>query len=304
MVDPQPSRILPAILIVLVLVAAAVAVGLVTVYSHPTPTAPLRTVQIGDNVTVNYTGTFGSGPQQGHVFDTSIYAVATNNLSYPKSLEYTPRGAVSQYSPLPVHVGPNAPSGGYPIGSLTFQSVVTGFWQGLVGVPVGVAHTITVPPNLGYGPLDPACLVSQPLSLAVPAVIQVPAGNFSKDYPNVSAAPGTEFLGAPFAWPMVVLNVNASAVTLENLPSIGDTVRQYGLPYVVTAINASTVTVTSQLTTGDAGLVLGHGSGTVCGSTKFIVSAVDPASGTFTANFNSEVVGATLVFTVTVVQFY
>jgi FKBP-type peptidyl-prolyl cis-trans isomerase 2 len=303
MAERKPSRIVPTILIVIVIVVAGIGAALLYHFEVPRSTGAVETVQVGSNVTVNYIGSFAVGPQSGRVFDTSILTVATNNLSYPKALGFTWRGADSDYTPLPVAIGPNIPSGGYTIGNLTFGGVVTGFWQGLLGLPVGKARVITVPPSEGYGNLDPACLVTQPLSFSVPTVATVPASNFSTEYPNVTASAGTEFAAAPYNWTAVVLNVNATAITVENVPSAGEAVTYDGLPYVVTSVSASTIVLTSTLTAASAGLVKGLSSA-ICGATVFIVSAVNPAAGTFTWNYNNEVVGATLQFTVTVVSFY
>ena len=50
----------------------------------------------------------------------------------------------------------------------------------------------------------------------------------------------------------------------------------------------------------------GHTSGTggLCGRTQFLVNSVDLASGTLVENFNPEVQGQTLDFTVTVVDIF
>ena len=81
MVEKQPSRIVLAILIVVVIAAAGVGAALVYEFNKPKSAASILVVREGDNVTVNYIGEFGSGPQTGRVFDTSIYAVGVNNAS-------------------------------------------------------------------------------------------------------------------------------------------------------------------------------------------------------------------------------
>ncbi len=304
MAEKRPSRLLPVLLVVVVVIVAGVGAGVLYVVTHPKPAAALQTVQVGDNVTVNYIGAFGSGPQNGKVFDTSLYPVAVNNQTYPKSLEFAMRSPISEYTPLGVYVGPNAPSGGYSIDNVTFGGVVTGFWQGLLGLPVNQTRTITVPPSLGYGPLVASCLVTMPLSISVPVVSVVPAGNFSTLYPNVSKSVGTEFLSPPYNWSAVVLSVNGTAVVIENLPTVGEAVLANGLSAVVSAISRSTITVSISLTASDAGLVLGRSSASVCSANQFIVQSVNAAGGTFVANYNHEVVGQTLTFTVTIVRFY
>ena len=301
----RPSLLLPILLVVVVLVAAGVGTGLLYEHNNVRSTTPIRVVQVGDNVTVNYIGYFGSGPQVGRVFDTSIYSVATNNLTWPKSLEFSYRGSEAAYSPLPVHVGPSAPSGGYTVGGLTFSSVVPGFWQGLLGLPVNTSQTVSVPPDLGYGSGNPGCLVLRPLTTTVPVTVTVPPANFTKSYPGTNATPGVVFVDPTYGWNDLILSANASAVVVENLPTVGWTVPGTGWPVVVTAVTTTTITVTNRLTLSDQGVVLGQGTApSGCSGPKYIVSAVDPAAGTYTQDFNPEVDGQTLVFVVSVYEFY
>lgn len=305
MVEKQPSRIVLAILVVIVIAIAGAGAALVYEFNKPKSASPILTVQVGDNVTVNYIGEFGSGPQTGRVFDSSLYAVAINNASYPKSLEYHPRGVAANYTPLPVHVGATAPSGGYSFGGLTFGTVVTGFWQGLLGLPGNKSRTIVVPPDLGYGALNQSCLVTAPLAFVVPEIATVPASEFSSTFPGVSMTVGTVFADPTYGWNDSVFSVNASTVTIQALAPLGSTAHPYGLPFVVAALNSTAISLVSQMTPASAGLVAGHVSGSgVCSSTTFIVSAVNTAAGTYTENFNTEVTGATLDFVVTVVNIY
>ena len=304
MAEPRPSLAQPIVLIEIVLVAAGVGGGLLFEYNHPKPIAPPRTVQVGDNVTVNYIGLFASGPQTGRTFDTSIYSVAVNNVSYPKSLEFSMRGSPGAYAPLPVYVGPSTPSGGYSLDGLTFSSVVTGFWQGLLGLPVNQTRTITFPASEGYGPTDPACLVVRPLTVEVPVLIAVPPQDFSTAYPGANATPGVEFPDPAYGWTDLVLSANATAVVVENLPSVGWAVPGSSWPEVVTAATTGTITVTNELTSANAGRVAGHSATQVCSSSQYIVSSVDVQNGTYTEDFNHEVVGQSLTFVVTVYRIY
>src|SRR5579863_8661292 len=90
----------PAIVLIVVAVVAGGA-GSAALYFHnkvTVPPGPL-TVSVGDNVTVNYIGIFGSGPDAGRVFDTSLYSVSTNGAAYPKSLEFSARANAANYTP-------------------------------------------------------------------------------------------------------------------------------------------------------------------------------------------------------------
>ena len=308
MAEARRSIFVPILLIAVVLVAAGVGTAFLYEFNHPKTASPLRTVVVGDNVTVNYIGSFGTGPQIGRVFDTSEYSVSVNNASYPKSLEYSHYGSPSEFTPLAVHVGPSTTPGGYSLDGLTFGTVVTGFWQGLLGLPANHSAQISIPPSLGYGAADPGCFVTKPLVLTVPVLLALTSAQFASVYPSVNATAGTEFADTTYGWTDLVLSANASAVVVENLPSLGWSVPGKSWPVVVTAVNSTTITVTNQLTVADAGAVAGVSSAVVCNSESsrgnFIVSAVNPTNGTYTEDFNPEVAGQTLVFQVTVVQFY
>lgn len=302
MVTQKPSRILFVVLVVVIIAAAGAGAAILYEFNKPKSPGPILTVQQGDNVTVNYIGQFGSGPQVERVFDTSFYSIAINNASYPKSLEFTMRSSASAYTPLPVHVGPTAPSGGYSVGNVSFGTVVTGFWQGLIGLPGNKSTVLVLPPNLAYGPLNQSCLVTEPLVFSVPVLTFVSVQAFSTLYPNATARQGAQFTDPTYGWNDSVFAVNATSVTVQASPTLGEKSSPNGLPFAVTALNTTSITLSSLLTPANAGLVLGHSSSSLCGNTNFIVSAVNLGNGTLTENFNNEVVGATLKFTVTVVN--
>lgn len=306
---------LPAIvMIVLVAVAGVGVVGYVYFTHGPKSNPSVTTVQYGENVTVNYIGIMGSGPEQGKVFDTSFYSVATNNATYPKTLTFSLRESAKNYTPLGVHVAASTPQAGYSVGNLTFVGVVTGFWQGLVGMEANTTRTLVLPPSQAYGPLNPACLATEPLTYTLPAVSTLSLATFTAQYPGQTPTQGIEFPDPHYGWPVLVLNVNSSFATVENLPTVGWTSSPAGWPVEVTALSATTngsgtITLTNELTPADAGLTVGHaitGSG-LCNPPsggRFIVSAVNVASGTYTENYNSEVTGQTLIFIVTVTAIF
>lgn len=304
MVEPRPSPAL-TILVAILVVAAGIG-GIAYLYyevNHHSPASPGLTVQLGDNVTVDYTGLFAQGPQQGRVFDSSVYSVGINNASWPKSLQFNYRGALpSDYSPLAVHVGP---TGSYTSGGLTFAPVVTGFWQGLIGLPGNKTHYITIPPSLGYSFVNSSCFITRNLTTTYPVVVTLTPTAFSSLFSKVAPVAGTRFTDPAYGWPDVILSVNASSVTYENLPSLGMISNPSGWPVVVTSLSATTITLTNQLSPAQAGLVLGHASGNgVCSSTKFTISQVNLGAGTYVEDFNPEVNGQTLIFIVSVVDIF
>ncbi len=309
------SQTLLIVLVAIVLIGAGIAAGAVYYLEKGPSPASVLTVQVGNNVTVNYIGVYGSGPEQGKVFDTSLYSVAVNNIAFPKALTYSVRGlSPANYSPLDVHVAGDTPSAGYSEGSYKFIGVVTGFWLGLVGLPGNVSKQVVIPPDLGYGPSNPACIATEPLVYSIPMVKTLTSAQFSASYPGEVASTGSEFPDPHFTWPVLVLSSNSSFVTVENLPSIGWTASPSGWPVVVTNVSATpngtgVITLENQLSPTQAGHLLGQdyqGTGP-CSSQangKFIVTAVDLATGTYSENFNQEVQGETLIFTVTVIDIF
>ena len=309
------SPILLIVLVAVVLVGAGIAAGVVYYKESPPAAATPLTVQVGDNVTVNYIGVYGSGPEQGKVFDTSLYSVAVNQIAFPKSLTYTPRGpSPSNYTPLDVHVAGDTPSAGYTLGSYTFIGVVAGFWLGLVGLPGNVSKQLIIPPDLGYGPSNPACIATEPLTYSLPMVTTLTSTQFSSDYPGQVASTGAQFPDPHYAWPVLVLSSNSSYVTVENLPSIGWTASPSGWPVEVTNVSATAngtglITLQNQLGPSQSGHLLGTdyaGTGPCSSQSngKFIVTNIDLATGTYQEDYNQEVQGETLIFTVTVIDIF
>ncbi len=311
----KPPSLTPLIAVIVVIVVGA-GIGSGVLYYHFQPAAApgVLTVAVGDNVTVNYIGIFGSGPEQGKVFDTSIYSVATDSIAYPKSLQFHMRSSAANYTPLAVHVGTDAPSGGYSLGGQSYITVVTGFWQGLVGLTGNATRTLAVPPDLGYGPTDPACVAVRPLSFTVPVVQTMSGTAFSKSFPGVTAVTGSTFPQPSYGWPVVILSTNASFVTIENAPTLGWSSSPAGWPMVVTGIGSTAngtgaITLTNELYPSQAGHLqgkdyLGNGPCTSQSGGAFIVTAVDLGNATYTENFNPEVQGQTLIFIVSIVDIY
>jgi hypothetical protein len=300
MADTGPSRTL-VLALVLIVIAAAVSGGFVVNYLlEPKPVAGQLTVQVGDNVTVNYIGLLGSGPQQGKVFDTSLRSVYQNNATWPKALTYQPHPT---WAPLPVHIGP---SGTYTIGGQNFTPVVTGFWQGLVGATGNSSRVITIPWQLGYGPQDPSCFRTVPLGFTIPALVTVSPTQFTADYPNQTALLGTSFPDPTYGWTDYVLSVNTSAVTVQSLPRVGYTAHPYGWNITVTNISGVTISLENDISVANYGNILGRvTSAETCGATQFIVTSVNPQNATFTEYWGSSYLqqaGETMVFVVTPVN--
>jgi hypothetical protein len=306
----EPSLIPLIVLVVLILVGAGAAAGYVYEKNQTAAPSGPTLVAVGDNVTVTYIGVLASGPEEGKVFDTSVYGVATNNATWPKALQFGFRGGPSTYTQLGVHVG-SLNASNVTLDNYSFVQVVTGFWEGLVGIPTNVTHTIVVPTALGY-PAYP-CNVVQPLQIQVPVVQTLPGTEFQKLYPGTTATTGATFADPHYGWSVLILSANASSVTIENLAQVGAVSHPNGWGVTVesiasTANGSGTITLGNDLTQSDAGKIQGTSTtGIACGpstSTRYIISDVNETAGTYTEDYNQEVGGQTLIFLVKVINLF
>jgi len=123
-----------------------------------------KVVKVGDNVSVDYIG----HTTDGKVFDTSIENVAKQNNMYDPQ-----RG----YQPLNFTVGKG--------------QIIKGFDDGIIGMKVGDKKTLTISPELGYGPIDPKKIKAFPIVESIPVMtttskfLEIPAGQFNSSFgPN------------------------------------------------------------------------------------------------------------------------
>jgi peptidylprolyl isomerase len=106
-----------------------------------------KPVKTGDNVSVDYTGSY----ENGKVFDTSIESVAKAN-------ELPPRDS---YGPLKFRVG-QKPS-----------AVIVGFDKGVIGMKKGQTKTLRIPPEEAY-PINPGMIQVSPIIFDIPATMTIP----------------------------------------------------------------------------------------------------------------------------------
>jgi len=271
------------IVLLALVVAVAVVVGAYYVVFTPAPLTTPQTAQLGDTVYVDYVGYFQN---DNLVFDTSIQSVALDNVTYPKAYTFAFR---SSYTPLSFAIG----SG----------SVVTGFDQGVRGLAVGQTTTIAVPPDQGYGAADPNLIHVHNLTETVPVRVTMNETDFSTLYgqPAVSA---TNVSDPVYGWSATVSILNG-LVTVTNSPYPGEVVHAYG------AWDATVLTIDDAANNGTGLITIQNhldpsqvdkiGAKAPSGQT-FYLSAVDLAAGTYTLNFNKQVVGRTLVFQITLTR--
>lgn len=294
MAQKEPSW-WPVVLVSIIVVAASVgsAYALYAIVNKPAPAPSVLTVQEGDNVTVNYIGIFGTGFDQGKVFDTSYLSVAQDNATYPKALSFQFRGA-SGYTPLKAHVGPTTQG--------SYTSVVTGFWHAMLGVRANQTVTAMLPPSLAYGNADPSKIQTFPLIDTLPLVQTYTLANFGKAYAGISAQTGAVFTDPHYQWQDEILNQNSTSVVVEYLPQVGQIVTPYGWPVLVTEVSSTasgtgSVTIENELTSQSVGLFKGTDW---ANGQPFFLSGVNTQAGTYTLDYNQQVVGNTLIFQISV----
>jgi len=274
-------------LVALVIVGAVLAGTYSTLFGYHGPTSPpaLDVAESGDAVQLDYIGYFDDG----RVFDTSVWDVATDNATYAKSPGFSIRTR-AQYAPLDFFV-----DGG---------TVIQGFNNAALGMRVGQSRTVNVPPDQGYGLGDPALRRTRDLVEEIPLTAQLSLSDFASLY-LTEAAPlsGSSLPNPIWGWNVTVL-VSGDLVTVRQAPVPGSVVRPYGrwearVELVDDAADAGVGVVrVRHLLTADAGGALGaseYGS-------KFVIRSVDEAAGTWLQDFNSETTGVPLNFQVTLVS--
>ena len=243
-------------------------------------------VAVGQTITVDYIGMLTDG----RIFDTSNYTIASDDAKYPKSLSFTLRSE-SSYTPLSFTVG-----GG---------QMISGFDNAVVGMRVGQTRTVTIPPEEAYGAMDESKLVSFDLVETVPLVETYNHSSFWSEY-GVSPASGLTVSDPFYGWPVTVLecNVQTDRVTVKNVPTLNAEYHIYGegnsgWDVLVSNMDSNTdrITIEHQLNDADSGMIKGTD-----GSRTFFVIQVDTAGGTAVRNYNTELLGKTLVFIITVVS--
>lgn len=243
-------------------------------------------VAVGQTIKVNYIGKL----LDGRVFDTSLLNVANDDAAYPKSLSFTKRSN-SSYTPLSFEVGAG--------------KMISGFDAAVVGMKVGETKTVTLTPDEAYGEMDPAKLVTFQLTETVPLLMTFTASSFKAEY-GVNAVQGLTVYDPLYGWEATVYEYDAQAdrVTVKNVPTINSLYHIYGTgdagwDVKVTGIDSNTnlITIEHQLDDGDSDMIKGTD-----GTSTFFVIDVDEANGTAVRNYNTELLGKSLVFTITIVS--
>ncbi len=265
------------------IVAVAVVVGAYYVVFSPQPITAPQTAQQGDTVYIDYVGSFAS---DNLVFDTSLQSVAADNITYPKAYTFAWRAS---WQNLQFTIGDG--------------SVIKGFDDGVRGLAQGQTTTVSIPQDLGYGAANPALIFVHNLVETVPVRQTMNASAFQTYY-GQAAVSATNVSDPVYGWSVTVSILNGQVV-VTNSPYPGEAIRPYGawaatVLSIDDAANNGTglITIQSHL---DPTMVDKIGAKAPNGQT-FYLSAVDLNAGTYTLNFNKQVVGRTLVFQITLVR--
>jgi FKBP-type peptidyl-prolyl cis-trans isomerase 2 len=287
-----------ALLIVLIalLMLSASSVVILAVQGNQVAQPPTsKTVQVGDTVDVNYIGKLADG----RVFDTSLYDVAINNALYPKSVSFALRPQAN-YTTLSFTVGAG--------------QLISGFDTGVVGMVVGQTKTLVIPPERAYGYPSSSLMVSFALTQDIPVYETLNNTLFESRF-NTTAVQGTTVRDLTWGWDVNVLQVNSQSdvILTQNMPTTGQILTVFGNPdassptgwhvevvSIDTAANHGTgiIKVHHLITAADSGMV----KGTDRRGNNFILDHVDITNGTAVMDYNSELRGQTLYFTVTIVS--
>lgn len=274
---------------VLTLFVLAVIVGSYYYFLVPAPPEEIFRAQDGDRVTVDYIGHF---EDTGLVFDTSNESVARDNASWPKAVSFSggPAGGVwrVRWQPLQFTLGEG--------------SLVEGFEDGIQGLTDGDRRTLVIPPEFAYGAMDLKLIFEKPLLEPVPVRVTMNTSDFQVKY-GASPTSGMNVTDPFWGWNAIV-SVAGSVITVTNSPALREIVRPFD------AWDARVEAIDDAANEG-VGIIwvrhllmeaMEHRVGGMDQGDPFYLSDVDPEAGTYTLNYNREVVGRTLVFIVRVLS--
>jgi len=273
--------LLTIFIILIIITGVAVAGYFALTYEAP-PT--VNYVEMNDTVRVDYIGMF----EDGRVFDTSILSVAIDNATYPKSISYSFRPG--SYEPLEFIMGEG--------------QVIQGFNEGVVGMREGQSKSITVPPEKGYGLSDQSLIRVRQLIEEYPVKEYLNTSQFGQKFHVTPPVEGQVIKDPLWGWDVSVFDVTGDMVTAIHQPELGL------IESTFIKWDAKVIYIDSGANGGDGIIKVQHllqesdenkiKSSDYLG--EFILTDVNLEDGTFTVDYNREVVGKTLIFNVKVVE--
>jgi len=297
----DPIKTVTSVVVVLVLLAIGI-IGYVVYDNLQRSDADSAVVEDGDKVTLNYVGRF----EDGRVFDTSLYSIASDDALNPKSFTFTLREE-GDYEPFDMTAGLYGESGG----------TIKGFALGVIGMHLNEKKYIIVPPEDGYA-VDPSMVETADLLEDVPVVVTITETDFRSLF-GITAEPMLMVPHYKWDWDVIVTEVSLGLVTYKNTPVVGELVTPFGDPddpdepmgwkcrveSVDLYYNDGEGRITVQHLLTEADTYWRQGIDHL--GTTFVLSSVDEEAGTFqmhtvdtVTGYNGEICGRTLIFEVTV----
>lgn len=183
-----------------------------------------KVVKVGDNVSVDYIGR----TEDGKVFDTSIESVAIQNTMFDPQ---------RQYQPLNFTVGKG--------------QMIKGLEEGVIGMKVGDKRTLKIPPENGYGPIDPKKIQAIPVMQSIPVmttvskVLEIPADQFKSSFgPNHSVGDNVNIPNTNIN--LTVKSIGSNVSLTYNL-AVGYKILQKGAPWNETVVSVDDKNITFKI---------------------------------------------------------
>ncbi len=262
-----------AIIIVIILVVAVV--GAYFGYNQLTSSSKaIKVIKSGDKVSIYYYGyiLINGTP---YIFDTNIKAVANNNQTYLKAVDFK----------YPSSFGPF----NFTVGS---SEVIAGMSNGVLGMSAGETKTIVVPPSEGY-PYNSSLVHTIPRYGNISRIQNMSIAQFENKTGQVPYS-GSVYFDKTFGWNDIVLNVNSiqGVVTYENNAYAGQIYYPYGnnVTWGYLIVSSNSTGIQYEIVT-EVNTYLPYGA---------YVSSITNSS--VTLNFNNYLAGKTLYFYVEVVS--
>jgi len=265
-----------------------------------------KTVKKGDNISVNYIGSF----EGGKVFDTSIESVAMANDLFTPGAKYEPFN--------------------FTVGK-TPSEAIEGFDEGVIGMKVGETKNLIIPPEKAY-PINPNRIQVIPIKDTIPTItvipreIKVPTGQFEQVFgPNHSVGNtvqipdsninitvtnitseitlkydlnvGSIIWSANAPWNETVIKIDDKNISIKPIVKINDTIKLPNSPYNSTVVDMNDENITLRHnpipeTTAELPDMFG----------QMVPTKIRFNETSITMDQNPEVAGKTLLFNITLVS--
>jgi FKBP-type peptidyl-prolyl cis-trans isomerase 2 len=269
-----------------IIIVAVLIISSVGVFLFVTDSGAKQLVEKGSKISVNYYGQYWDGEKY-VVFDTSIFNVADNNVTYPKSMFFNYIANATNYKPLSFTVG-----GG---------TMITGFDTGVRGMGLGDTKVIVVKPGDGYK-VDATKLKTILLNQTKYLTQTLTKADF-KTYFGEDPVNLKPYKDPIYGWDVDVLFDGTNAYITNRVNQAGADYKVYASStdssygwYANVTVEGSTIRIHHLLNSTSALNVKGMDSSRA----KLFVDSVDLANGTAVLSWNKEVAGRELTFTVTV----